>query len=96
MSIRFERSHQKGVIYKRGGMTVDILPGEEKDSANPFITLPIPTGLGEGRDLLVVSASDVFVAIAGGYGTLSEIGLALKMSKPVVGLRTWPEIDGID
>ncbi len=77
-------------------MTVDILPGEEKDSANPFITLPIPTGLGEGRDLLVVSASDVFVAIAGGYGTLSEIGLALKMGKPVVGLRTWPEIDGID
>ena len=82
--------------YKGGGMTVGLLPGTEKDSANPFITLPIPTGLGEGRNLLVVRASDVVVAIAGGYGTLSEIGLALKMGKPVVGLKTWPGIDGID
>lgn len=82
--------------YKAGGMTVGILPGKEKDSANPFITLPIPTGLGEGRNLLVVRASDVVVAIAGGYGTLSEIGLALKMGKPVVGLETWPGINGID
>ena len=82
--------------YQVGGMTVGILPGKEKDSANPFIMLPIPTGLGEGRNLLVVRASDVIVAIAGGYGTLSEIGLALKMGKPVVGLKTWPGIDGID
>jgi len=82
--------------YKAGGMTVGILPGREKDSANPFITLSIPTGLGEGRNLLVVRASDVVVAIAGGYGTLSEIGLALKIGKPVIGLKTWPGIDGID
>lgn len=82
--------------HKVGGMTVGILPGKEKDSANPFIMLPIPTGLGEGRNLLVVRASDVIVAIAGGYGTLSEIGLALKMGKPVVGIKTWPGIDGID
>lgn len=82
--------------YKGGGMTVGILPGKEKDSANPFITLPVTTGLGEGRNLLVVRASDVLVAIAGGYGTLSEIGLALKMGKPVVGLKTWPDIGGID
>jgi len=82
--------------YKAGGMTVGILPGREKDSANPFITLSIPTGLGEGRNLLVVRASDVVVAIAGDYGTLSEIGLALKIGKPVIGLKTWPGIDGID
>lgn len=81
---------------KKGGMTVGILPGKEKDSANLFIMLPIPTGLGEGRNLLVARASDVVVAIAGGYGTLSEIGLALKMGKPVIGLKTWPGIDGID
>jgi len=82
--------------YKAGGMTVGILPENEKNSANPFITLPIATGLGEGRNLLVVRASDVVVAIAGGYGTLSEIGLALKIGKPVIGLKTWPGIDGID
>ena len=82
--------------YKGGGVTIGILPGEKKLAANPFITLPIPTGLGEARNLLVVRASDVVVAIAGGYGTLSEIGLALKIDKPVVGLKTWPGIDGID
>jgi len=82
--------------YQSGGITVGILPGKEKDSANPFITLPIATGLGEGRNLLVVRASDVVVAIAGGYGTLSEIGFALKIGKPVIGLKTWPGIDGID
>lgn len=82
--------------YREGGMTVGILPGNEKDSANPFIKLPIATGLGEGRNLLVVRASDVVVAVAGGYGTLSEIALALRIGKPVVGLKTWPGIDSID
>ena len=82
--------------YQSGGLTVGILPGKEKDSANPFIRLAIATGLGEGRNLLVVRASDVVVAIAGGYGTLSEIGLALKIGKPVIGLKTWPGIYGVD
>lgn len=82
--------------YQSGGMTVGILPGKEKDSANPFIRLSIATGLGEARNLLVVRASDVVVAIAGGYGTLSEIGLALKIGKPVIGLKTWPGIEGVD
>jgi uncharacterized protein (TIGR00725 family) len=79
-----------------GAMTVGLLPGNNKESANPFITLPIPTGLGEGRNLLLVRASDVVIAISGGYGTLSEIGLALKIGKPVVGLKTWSGIDGIE
>ena len=78
-----------------GGMTVGILPGLEKGSANPFIKIPLPTGLGEGRNLLVVRASDVLISIAGGYGTLSEIGLALKMKKPVIGFETWKDIEGI-
>jgi len=81
---------------REGGMTVGLLPGNEKDSANPYIKLPIPTGIGEGRNLLVVRASDVVVALSGGYGTLSEIGLALRIGKPVVGLKTWPGIDGIE
>ena len=82
--------------YKTGGMTVGILPGNDKDSANPFITLPIATGLGEGRNLLLVRASEVIVAITGGYGTLSEIGFALKIGKRVIGLNTWPGIDGVE
>ena len=78
-----------------GGMTVGILPGLERDTANPYIKIPLPTGLGEGRNLLVVRASDVLISISGGYGTLSEIALALKMNKPVVGLGTWKDIKGI-
>ena len=79
-----------------GGNTVGILPGLQRESANPYIKIPIPTGLGEGRNLLVVRASDLLVSVAGGYGTLSEIGLALKNNKPVIGLKTWKDIQGID
>ena len=79
-----------------GGNTVGILPGLQRESANPYIKIPIPTGLGEGRNLLVVRASDLLISVAGGYGTLSEIGLALKNNKPVIGLETWKDIQGID
>ncbi|UCB48060.1 MAG: TIGR00725 family protein [Deltaproteobacteria bacterium] len=78
-----------------GGMTVGILPGLDKASANPYIKIPLATGLGEGRNLLVVRASDVLVSVAGGYGTLSEIALALKVNKPVIGLETWENIQGV-
>lgn len=72
-----------------GGVTVGILPGNDRSEANPFVDLPIVTGLGEARNALVVRSADAVIALAGGYGTLSEIGLAFKMGKPVVGLDTW-------
>ena len=78
-----------------GGMTVGILPGLDKNSANPYINIALATGLGEGRNLLVVRASDVLVSIAGEYGTLSEIALALKTNRPVIGIHTWENIKGI-
>jgi uncharacterized protein (TIGR00725 family) len=78
-----------------GGVTVGILPGLERAAANPYIKIALPTGLGEGRNHLVVRASDVLIAIAGGYGTLSEIALALKTNKRVVGLETWENIQGV-
>ncbi|MBN1832979.1 MAG: TIGR00725 family protein [Deltaproteobacteria bacterium] len=84
----------KGCV-EAGGMTLGILPGSKRNSANPYIRIALPTGLGEGRNLLVVRASDVLVAISGGYGTLSEIALALKAGKPVIGLETWEHIQGI-
>lgn len=71
------------------GITVGILPGCDRTEANPFLTVSIPTGLGEARNAIVVSSAEVVVAIGGGYGTLSEIGLALKTGKPVVGIHTW-------
>lgn len=74
---------------ENGGLTVGILPGSDRSSANPFIAIPIPTGMGEGRNVIVVRASQAIVAIGGSYGTLSEMAFALKLGVPVVGLRTW-------
>jgi len=72
-----------------GGLTVGILPGTHHEDANPDIMIPIPTGLDHARNVLVVRASHGLIAVAGGYGTLSEIALALKMGKPVIGLQSW-------
>ena len=71
------------------GATVGFLPGEDREDANGWVEVAIPTGLGEGRNLLVVRSADAVVAVGGGWGTLSEIALALRAGKPVVGLDTW-------
>ena len=72
-----------------GGTTVGLLPGIDRGDANPHVEIAIPTGLGELRNGLVVRAADAVIAVAGEYGTLSEIAFALKTGKPVVGLGTW-------
>ena len=77
-----------------GGLTVGILPGTERAAANAFVDVVIPSGLGEARNALVVRAADALVAIGAGYGTLSEIALALKAGKRVVGLDSW-DIEGV-
>jgi len=69
-----------------GGLTVGILPGAEH---NPFVRLPLRTGLGRGRNLVLVQAAAGFVAVAGGLGTLNEISGALNEGKPVVALESW-------
>jgi len=73
----------------KGALTIGILPGTDPKTANQYIDVAIPTGLGEMRNLLVVRSGAAVIAIGGGYGTLSEIALALKSSKRVIGLRTW-------
>jgi uncharacterized protein (TIGR00725 family) len=78
-----------------GGLTVGLLPGLDREAANGWVVVAVPTGLGEARNALVVRAGDAVVAIGGGWGTLSEIALALKTGVPVVGLGTWePALGG--
>ena len=77
-----------------GGTTIGILPGLDRSAANPHVSVAIATGLGEARNALVARAADSLIAVGGAYGTLSEIALALKAGKRVVGLNTW-EIEGI-
>ncbi len=72
-----------------GGMTVGILPGDTRIGASKYLNVSLPTGMGEARNVLVIKAADVVIAIGGEYGTLSEIAHALKMNIPVVGLKTW-------
>jgi uncharacterized protein (TIGR00725 family) len=76
------------------GRTVGILPGSSRRDANRYVDVAIPTGMGEMRNALVVRAADVVIAVAGAFGTLSEIALALKIGRPVVGVATW-DIKGI-
>jgi uncharacterized protein (TIGR00725 family) len=73
----------------RGGLTVGLLPGTDRDDANGWVVLPLPTGIGEARNALVVRAAHAVVAIGGGWGTLSEIAVALRAGVPVFGVRTW-------
>jgi uncharacterized protein (TIGR00725 family) len=72
-----------------GGRSVGILPSESRLDANPYLTVAVATGLGEARNAIVVRTADAVIAIRGEFGTLSEIALALKMGRPVIGLGTW-------
>jgi len=72
-----------------GGAVVGILPGEDRLGASDHLTVAIPTGMGEARNAIIARAADAVIAVGGEWGTLSEIALARKMGKPVVGLATW-------
>ena len=73
----------------RNGVTLGILPGDSRHSANPYLSCSVVTGMGEARNVLVVKSSQAIIAIDGSYGTLSEIALANAAGIPVVGLRSW-------
>ena len=72
-----------------GGLTIGIIPSDFRDDANRYVQIPIVTGMGIGRNVMLVKTADVVIAIGGGFGTLSEIGHALNLGKTVVGLGTW-------
>ena len=72
-----------------GGVVVGLLPGFRRRDANRWVTIPIVTGMDQARNVVLVRSCDAIVAVGGMYGTLSEIALALKTEKPVVGLDTW-------
>jgi len=77
-----------------GGTTIGILPGYNKNDANHYVDIAIPTGLGLARNVLVVKAADVVVALPGEAGTLSEIAYCLQFGIPVISLRSW-DIKGV-
>ena len=72
-----------------GGSTIGILPGESRQAANPYVQIPLVTGMGYARNIAVVKSAQAVIAIGGSYGTLSEISHALQSGIPVIGLNTW-------
>jgi len=78
-----------------GGFTIGILPGYSPQDANPYIDLPIVTGLSEARNLIIVRTAEVLIAVGDGPGTLSEIAFAQKLHKPIISLDSWQSADDI-
>jgi uncharacterized protein (TIGR00725 family) len=72
-----------------GGTTIGILPGTNKEDANRYVDIPIVTGIGIARNVIVVRTADVCIAIDGSYGTLSEIAIGLNVGTPIIALKTW-------
>ncbi|HEX3804491.1 MAG TPA: hypothetical protein VHV75_16815 [Solirubrobacteraceae bacterium] len=78
-----------------GGTVIGMLPGNDRSDANEWVTVAVPTGLGELRNGLIVRTADAMVAVGGAYGTLSEVALGLQAGLRVYGLHTW-DIGGIE
>ncbi len=75
-----------------GTITVGILPGNKAEDANPYVKIPVVTNMGHARNVILVSSVEAVVAISGEFGTLSEIAIALKLWKPVIGIKTWENL----
>ena len=80
---------------RAGGMVVGLLPGTDRDSANPHLTISLPTGMGQARNVLIVTAAESVIAIGEGWGTLSEIAIARRLGRSVTGLDSW-SVKGLD
>ena len=66
----------------------------KKSEGSSYIDIPVATGFGEGRNVIIARTADAMIAVGGEYGTLSEIAFGLKMGKPVIGIKTW-DIKGL-
>ena len=78
-----------------GGLMIGILPGSQSDEANDFVDIPLPTGLGEARNMIIAKSARVLIAVGGSYGTLSEVAYGLHFSKTVVGVEGAPDVEGV-
>jgi hypothetical protein len=78
-----------------GGDVMGVLPGPDKESANPYVTLPVPTNMGHARNVIIAHTADALIAVEGEYGTLAEAAIGLKLGKPVFALPGGPQLVGI-
>jgi uncharacterized protein (TIGR00725 family) len=81
--------------WDAGGITIGILPGPDRVAANAFLTYSLATNLGHARNIIIAHSADGLIAVDGSYGTISEVAIALKLRKPVVGLKVEWQLDGM-
>ncbi len=79
--------------HQAGGTVIGIIKGSSTEQANPYVTIPIATGMGDARNAVIANTADGFVAVGGEFGTLSEIAYVLKRNKPIISLGSW-DVDG--
>ncbi|GLQ06791.1 lysine decarboxylase [Sneathiella chinensis] len=82
--------------HEAGGLTVGMIPDHDWRTANPFVALPIATGLSEARNMIIAKSSAALIAVGGSYGTLSEVAYGLHFSKPVIGIAGAPAVEGVE
>ena len=80
---------------ERGGEVLGLLPGPDPVAANPYVTIVVSTNMGHARNVIIAHTADALIAVEGGYGTLSEIAISLKLGKPVVVLAGGLQVDGV-
>jgi len=80
---------------RAGGMVVGLLPGTDREGANPHLTISLPSGMGQARNVLIVTAAESVIAIGEGWGTLSEIAIARRLGRSVTALDSW-SLKGLD
>lgn len=78
--------------HKKGGTAIGVLPGQDTSEANPYVDIPIATGMGEARNIVIIRSADAIIAIDGGFGTLTEVAFSLKFDKTIISLQSW-EVD---
>ncbi len=80
----------------RDGLTVGIIPSDKKDYANPYIDIVVVTNMGHARNIIIAHSCDAMIAIGGGYGTISEMAIALKLGKRVVAIEPEVVLPGLE
>jgi uncharacterized protein (TIGR00725 family) len=83
-------------VAAQGGISIGLLPGETTADGNPFVTVPIPTGIGLARNAVIARGAQCLIAVGGSYGTLSEVAFGMQFGKRVFGLEGAPHVDGVE
>ena len=84
----------KGAV-EAGGEVIGLLPGPDNLSANPYVTIAVPTNMGHARNVIIAHTAEALIAVEGEHGTLSEAAIACKLGKPVFVLPGGPQIYGV-